>query len=1083
MARIPDEELERLKREVSVERLVEARGVELKRMGKDLRGRCPFHDDEDPSFSIDPVRNVFHCFGCGVKGSVVDLVMLLEGVAFRHAVEILRADYPGLSDGPADRPPPKKGTALKLPALVEDEKVSDSELRGVVAGYYHETIKQSPEALEYLESRGLRSAEMVERFKLGYSNRTLGYRLPQRNRKNGSAIRGRLAELGIIKQTGHELMRGSVVVPIFNGHGRVVQMYGRKIRSDLRRGTPMHLYLPGPRRGVWNLEALAASKEIILCEALIDALTFWAHGFRNVTTAYGINGFNDEHMEAFKAYGTQRALIAYDRDERGEAAAVKLAERLMSEGLECFRVELPHNMDVNEFALKVTPATKGLAMVIRSAKWLGKGRSPGQPTSCPIAGEQAVLRQEPAQAPAEQPAEEPMKPSVITGPEPSPSLVAASESKTAVKAEEIAASSIPTPVPAPTTENRQPTTIEPASPLPAISKIDVPTEISSTGVYITLGDRVYRVRGLTKNMAYDVLKINLMVTSSEHVHVDSFNLYSSRQRGIFAGQAALELAVKESVIKGDLRNVLLKLEELQEQQIRRALEPEDTTVHLNDSERAEALAFLQDPELLERISADFETCGLVGEHTNKLVGYLAAVSRKLERPLGVLVQSSSAAGKSALMEAVLAFMPEEERVQYSAMTGQSLFYMGETDLQNKILAIAEEEGAERASYALKLLQSEGRLSIASTGKDPSTGKLVTHEYHVEGPAAILLTTTAIDLDEELQNRCIVLAVDETREQTIAIHEAQRLSRTREGAIRRKRRPRLRKLHQNAQRLLRPIAIRNPYSTRLTFPNEATRTRRDQEKYLALIDAIALLHQHQRQTLSDVVDGERDEYIEVSLSDIALANRLASEALGRTLDELPPQTRRLLFLVHEMVKAECQRRKIEQKALRFTRRKIREHTGWGNTQLKLHLHRLEEMEYLLVHRGGRGQSFVYELLYDGEGKRGEPFVLGLINVDKLRQEQEADDYDSNRSGSESNQSGSQPERSGSEEKRSPPSRPQVGGVSGSSRGGPTLPDKQDNPDSEEKPSKTAHLDPSPKRQSYQQDERRTVALAAAGKGSA
>ena len=100
----------------------------------------------------------------------------------------------------------------------------------------------------------------------------------------------------------------------------------------------------------------------------------------------------------------------------------------------------------------------------------------------------------------------------------------------------------------------------------------------------------------------------------------------------------------------------------------------------------------------------------------------------LRTPLAVIVQSSSAAGKSSLMEAVLAFVPEEQRVQYSAMTGQSLFYMGENDLKHKVLAIVEEEGASRAAYALKLLQSEGVLTIASTGKDPVSGKLVTHQY-------------------------------------------------------------------------------------------------------------------------------------------------------------------------------------------------------------------------------------------------------------------------------------------------------------------------------------------------------------------
>jgi hypothetical protein len=107
------------------------------------------------------------------------------------------------------------------------------------------------------------------------------------------------------------------------------------------------------------------------------------------------------------------------------------------------------------------------------------------------------------------------------------------------------------------------------------------------------------------------------------------------------------------------------------------------------------------------------------------------------------------------------------------MTGQSLFYMGDFDLRHKILAIVEEAGAEKASYALKLLQSEQELRIASTGKNPQTGRMETQEYHVEGPVMIMLTTTAIDLDEELQNRCLTLAVDDSPEQTARIHAVQR----------------------------------------------------------------------------------------------------------------------------------------------------------------------------------------------------------------------------------------------------------------------------------------------------------------------
>ena len=148
---------------------------------------------------------------------------------------------------------------------------------------------------------------MIGHFKLGFANRKLGLTLPDKNRKAGADLRGRLQRLGILRaESGHEHMNGSVVFPIFSLAGDVLGMYGRKINDNLREGTPMHLYLPGPHRGVWNEEALLASKEIILCESIIDALTFWCAGFRNVTASYGVNGFTDDHRAAFQKHGIQQ---------------------------------------------------------------------------------------------------------------------------------------------------------------------------------------------------------------------------------------------------------------------------------------------------------------------------------------------------------------------------------------------------------------------------------------------------------------------------------------------------------------------------------------------------------------------------------------------------------------------------------------------------------------------------------------------------------------------------------------------------------------------------------------------------------
>ncbi|ANO52662.1 CHC2 zinc finger domain-containing protein [Woeseia oceani] len=966
MARIPDDQLDRLKAEVAVERLATSMGVTLKRHGADLLGLCPFHDDREPSLVISPKTNLWHCLGvCQSGGSVIDWVMQAEGVSFRHAAELLLADYQPLA---ADKRTTAHSTVKKLPTALETD-AGDAKLLVQVIDYYHETLKQSPEALAYLEKRGTANSEAIDRFKLGFANRTLGYRLPMKNRKDGAALRGQLQRIGVLRTSGHEHFNGSIVMPVIDDGGNVTEVYGRKINDNLRKGTPMHLYLPGAHAGVWNAAALQASPEIIVCESLIDALTFWCAGFRNVTASYGIEGFTADHLAAFKANGTQRVLIAYDRDQAGEAAAEKLSKRLLTEGIDCYRIHFPKGMDANAYACQVQPATKSLGVVIRSAIWLGNGKAK------PITTEAITSDRCTGEA----------------GDDPIPPLVAELESVLDDTDDE----SIEEPEPEP--EVNVPAAVVPAAPQPSVE-----AEVSDTDIVINLGDRRYRIRGLEKNLSFDVMKINLLVSGHSlgepAVHVDTLDLYQSRPRAAFVKQAAVELGVTETVIKADLGKLLLKCEALQEERIRALQSPETKTVALSEPETAAALDLLKSPELLDRIAADLTRCGLVGEDANKQIVYLAALSRKLDAPLAVTIQSTSAAGKSALMDAVLAFVPAEDRPQYSAMTGQSLYYMGETDLKHKVLALAEEEGASSASYALKLLQSEGELTIASTGKDAVTGKLETHQYHVEGPVMLMLTTTAIDLDEELLNRCIVLSVDEGRQQTEAIHESQRQRRTLAGLLAKVDRDAIRSLHQNAERLIQSLAVVNPYAKHLTSVADRTRTRRDHDKYLTLIDAIALLHQHQRSIKSIEHGDELIRYVEVPLDDIAAANRLAHEVLGRTLDELPPQTRKLLQLVVTWVAERCIVLAMNRADFRFSRREVREATGWGNTQLKVHLHRLEELEYLLVHRGGRGQSFVYELLYDGDAEQPAPHLSGLIDVAELKRT-----YDDNRSGPQPNRS--------------------------------------------------------------------------------
>ena len=906
--RIPETDIERVKHSTDLLALVQSRGIELKRHGsKDWIGRCPFHDDRDkPNFIVTPGKGLFHCMACGKAGNAIQFVEQHDGVSFRHAFELLNQ---GGNAAFTAQPLQKQTTVPRLPCPL-DAAADDAALFSQVTAYYHERLKLSAPARAYLASRGLDSDELIARFQLGFADRTLGLRLPESNRKTGDTLRSRLAQLGLWRDSGHEHFNGCITVPLHNDAGQVVSFYGRRAQ----RGEMKHLYPPGPHRGLFNRAAFE-SPEIILCEAVFDALTFWASGFRNVACLFGTEGFTDELWEALKK--VQRVRIAYDADDAGERAAQRDAERFKAHGVEVFRVKFPHGIDANEYACKVKPADKSLALLLNSAAWLGTGTRPPAPPVEKIA--------------------------------PAPSSLAASVSS--LKPE--AAKEEKPPPATPTLEQR------------------------GDAWFLDVEDREYRVSGLEKTLGTDALKIALRLRAGERFHLDQVDLCRDAERRRFIERAAEETGLTPDLLKRDVARLLLAVEQAQTE-LAKPAERIAPVVTLSPEEREAALKWLREPNLIGRLREAFHQAGVIGEESNTLVAYLAGVSRKLERPLAIIIQSASAAGKTTLMDAVLSFFPEEDRVKYSAMTGQSLYYLGETSLKHKILAVVEEAGAERASYALKLLQSEGELTIASTGKDPATGKMITQEYHVEGPVMIFLTTTAIDLDEELQNRCLTLAVDESAEQTSRIHRMQRERRTLAGLVAHEERKDLLKKLRNAQRLLSPLAVVNDYAPDLTFAKERTRHRRDNEKYLTLIDAFALLHQHQRQ-IKTLPSGRN--YVEATLDDIALANELAPEVLGRSLDELPPQTRRLYGHIRDLAKSKRKEQGVKAAAT-FSRRELREVCGWSLTQVRVHLERLVELEYLVTRRAPLNNQLLYEVLMDVNTSETIAHI-GLIDVQQLR----------------------------------------------------------------------------------------------------
>ncbi len=526
--------------------------------------------------------------------------------------------------------------------------------------------------------------------------------------------------------------------------------------------------------------------------------------------------------------------------------------------------------------------------------------------------------------------------------------------------------------------------------------------------------RRYEIRGLEKGPRK--LKATVRVEHAGRLHVDTLDFYSARWRRQLAQDLTRLLDESADTIEADVIK-LMALCEASEAGTACTQSALPGAV-MSPEARAEAEAFGKDPRLLENILIDFERCGLVGEKPNKLLCYLAGVSRKMEKPLSLLILSSSGAGKTTLQDVALAFCPPEDLLKLTALSGKALFYKEAASLKQKVLAVEEGDGVEEAMYALRNLISAGELVTEATIKDPMTGRLTTMENRVEGPTAVFLTTTNPETDPETKSRFFVTSVDESREQTQAILTYQRRRHTLAGLADSLALEPILQKHRNFQRLLKPLPVVNPYADQLSYGDDRLQGRRDQPKYLNLIKAVAFLRQMQKPLKTWTANGHSRAYLEVDREDIRLANELAHAILGHSLDELSRPAYDLLLLLDAMTKgqpepaAEATTEAAKEKSPgrqpqgapppsgqasvasreahwvqaspAFTRREIREFTGWSNARVHRYLHELIELEYVLVEHGRNGVLHRYRLAYEGQGRDGQKFMLGLRPVDALQE---------------------------------------------------------------------------------------------------
>lgn len=472
----------------------------------------------------------------------------------------------------------------------------------------------------------------------------------------------------------------------------------------------------------------------------------------------------------------------------------------------------------------------------------------------------------------------------------------------------------------------------------------------------------YRLRGLFENSETS-LRLVVTAGTADRSHTDRFDLYSAKSRSGFAFHAAQKLELPQPKIEEDLSKLIPKLETLLAE-TRGAPEKKDEAPPMSAEEERQALSFLTAPNLLSRIAADMATIGYVGEVVNKQLAYLIGTSRRLAKPLSGIVRSESGAGKSFLMECVAELTPPEEVRFFSRLTSQSLYYMGRDALKHKLLIVDERDGSAESEYPIRTLQSRRKLTLAVPMKNPKTGNMETAEITILGPIAYMESTTSTQVNPENENRSFELYLDESPKQTRRIFEAQKKAHLLSAEERAVKREKIIGRHHHAQRLLEPVTVRIPFAHLLDFPVNWTRGRRDIDRLLSLVEAVAFLHQKQRKEVAPGV-------IEATPEDYATAFDLAKTCLEHAWAELPRSAGQLLEAIRKWATKEARKLGVQPSELSFKRRDVRQFTGLPDHIVKRGMRSLEDLEYVSVRRSRQGGSFRYQLA-------GQPPAVDLLD---------------------------------------------------------------------------------------------------------
>jgi len=838
--------------------------------GSSFKCLCPFHDDKDPSLNINFKDNIWlwNCFGCGAGGTAIDFIMKRNNSDFKQAVKSLIPQTEYITKNPVAKKPEQN-----------DSNHSDN-LLSMVMEHYHKILTDSNidfntksriNGKTYLKKRGLFDPAN-EVFK-----------------KHRVILR---EKYGLFKINYHETFAHCVVFPVFDLKGNTTDLYARRTMNYTDRAN--HCYNKGKHQGIFNIKNVINAESIILTEGIIDALSIYKSGFKNVTALYGTNGFTKAHEKLFNNGITKEIIFALDNDTAGKRAIETLTKKLNH--LKIKVVILPKGIkDFNE--LLVTKGTEVIQQTLNNSELLSLN----------------------------------------------PENLSSSASKFQFKDKDL------------------------------IFKTDL---IS------------YQIRNVSNLKNLDSLRFVITACSENQSYTDRIDLYLSKSRKLFESAISKGFNIQPAVIEADL----LELQAFIETDYANRIKSKDNsseTKELTELERAEALNFLKSDNLIKQILNDITTLGYIGEDENKLLLYLGATSRLLDKAISILIRSQSSSGKSYLIKLICSLLPSEDVHKWTKATQQALYYMEKDALKHKFVAIDEREGMEDAEYPIRSLQSEGVITLSVPIKNPTTGQTVTEIIIKEGPISYVDGSTDTRTNPENANRCFEMYLDESALQTINIHLAQKGAYNLDGLVKSLLNDEIKRKHQNAQRLLKPLKVIIPYVHEIEFPIDFVRTRRDHDRFLLLISVITFLHQYQR----PIKEHHGIRYIESNLKDYEIAYKIASVVIFNTFQELEKPVFDFYLLISKMVEKEAKKQSINLKEYYFTRRSVRSFTKLPDYLVKRYMRTLTDLEYLNVKGGKQGSRFSYRLTRNIKKKDK---IEGLLTPNelhqKLKKKQNASQYD-------------------------------------------------------------------------------------------